>query len=169
MAAPRYEFVYDADTLMDWIQNKLDATWKKNQTNEKLRPSLRDALSGLSPRETDMMPLFFAVYSRDVEAHVMFHLNPITGEITVQFASETYGNKGGNPWWCLAKPSVDSATCNTIVTADAPYDISIMEYLQTHVVRNVARPHNAGRRKTRKNSKSRKRRNGARNGATQRR
>ena len=123
-----YKFLYGDESnitrIMQWIEHKIDATVAKN------RGVVSHALEGLNPRETDMHPAHFAIYSRDVEASVHFALDKATGEITVSFESEAYGKKGGNPWWCLAGPR----TCSKIATADSPYDISILEYIQHNIL-----------------------------------
>jgi hypothetical protein len=135
-----YKFLYGDEAnvtrIMDWIQHKVDATMANRGTQ------------GLNPREMDMRPGHFAIYSRDVEASVHFALNKTTGEITVSFMSEAYGTKGGNPWWCLAVPRAGSRTCSKITTADAPYDISILEYLQQNILVRTSPMRTTSRRKT---------------------
>jgi len=130
-----YTFLYggeaNIDRIMRWIGEKIDATVAKNRgVNSRAIHALED----LNLRDTDMYPDYFSLYSTDVEASVHFNLDKATGEITVSFDSEMFGTKGGNPWWCLAVPRPDSRTCSKIATADAPYNISILEYIQQNIL-----------------------------------
>ncbi len=88
---------------------------------------------GLNVSEFDMESNRFVIYSTGVDALVAFDLNQTTGTISVSF-SDSYGGKGGNPWWCLAVRRPESQTCTALATADAPYDISILEYIQQNLV-----------------------------------
>jgi hypothetical protein len=140
--------------LKKWIEDKIDATWRNNRRSSALSVRDREALEFLSAREMDLLPNQFVIYSTGVEASVYFNLNKATGKITVSFHSETFGSKGGNPWWCLATPRPDSSTCAKIATADAPYDISILEYLQQNVVVQTGPTRATSRRPTRRSSSS---------------
>ena len=146
--ANNYEFHYvnDGEDLMLWIQEKVDKIHKLNRG--KVGAQFK-ALEGLEPRETDMYPRQFAVYSRDVEASVYFRLNPSTGDISVLYRSESFGNKGGNPWWCIAETRPDSSVCGegpkkiSMLPAEDPHSPSIVEYLLANVRRRLPGAANA--------------------------
>ena len=113
--------------IQEWIESKIDATYRKNMDGRVSR------LEDMSISQVDMYPNRFVIYSTNVDASVTFDLNRMTGAISVSF-SDKYGGKGGSPWWCLAVTRSASRTCSTLATADAPYDISILEYLRQNVL-----------------------------------
>ena len=163
--ANNYEFHYehDGEDLMLWIQEKVDKIHKLNRGKV---GGKFEALEGLEPREVDMNPRQFAVYSRDVEASVHFRLNPTTGDIAVSYESESFGNKGGNPWWCIAETRPESSVCGegpkkiSMLPAEDPHSPSIVEYLEANIRRRLPGGANAapagGARKSRKQRKHRK-------------
>ena len=147
-----YEFHYeeDGEPLQTWIQEKVYATQRLNRT--KAQTGRLEAFGGLEPREVDMEPTLFSIYSRDVEASVYFRLNSSTGEIRVSYESEEFGNKGGNPWWCLAEPrNAESTVCGerpgkiSMLPRSDPHGLSILEHLQANVLRRIPGRGNAPR------------------------
>ena len=144
---PHYQFMYgdraNETRVQQWIVGKIDATYRKNSGRRVSRTAL-ERLHDLNVSEFDIFPNRFVIYSTGVDAMVAFDLNQATGAIRVSF-SDSYGGKGGNPWWCLAIHRPESRTCSALVPADAPYDISILEYIrqnilvQTGPVRGVSR------------------------------
>ena len=133
---PHYQFMYgdreNETRIQKWIVAKIDATYRKNRGSRVSRTAL-ERLQDLNVSEFDVEPNRFVIYSTGVDAMVAFDLTPTTGAIRVSF-SDSYGGKGGNPWWCLAVSRPESLTCAALVTADAPYDISILEYIQQNLV-----------------------------------
>lgn len=115
--------------IQQWIVGKIDATYRKNRGSRAALERLQD----LNISEFDIYPNRFVIYSTDVDASVAFNLNQATGHISVSF-SNSYGGKGGEPWWCLAVRRPESRTCSALVPADAPYDISILEYIQQNIL-----------------------------------
>ena len=166
MPASNYEFNYDGrdDALMMWIQEKLDKTYSLNKSKNSTH--LLKTFADLQPSEADMYPSRFSIYARDVQAFVHFNLNQATGEITVSYQGR--GEKGGNPWWCVAEPRTDSSVCGegprkiTLLPASDEHGPSIVEYLQSHILRRVP-----GRSRSRSNTSqragARKRRNTRKN------
>ena len=133
---PHYQFMYgnreNETRIQQWIVAKIDATYRKNRGGRVSRTAL-ERLQDLNVSEFDIFPNRFVIYSTGVDAYVAFHLNQTTGHISVSF-SDSYGGKAGEPWWCLAVDRPDSRTCTALVTADAPYDISILEYIRQNLV-----------------------------------
>jgi hypothetical protein len=133
---PHYQFMYgdreNETRIQQWIVAKIDATYRKNRGSRVSRTAL-ERLQDLNVSEFDVEPNRFVIYSTGVDAMVAFDLNQTTGAIRVSF-SDSYGGKGGNPWWCLAVSRPESRTCAALVTADAPYDLSILEYIQQNLV-----------------------------------
>ena len=136
---PHYQFMY-GDTanqtrIEKWIDDKISATVRKNiglPRTKEARTTL-ERMQDLHAREMLMKPDVFEIACREPAAAVGFNLNQTTGEITVEFFG--FGEKGGNPWWCLAKPQdADSKTCSPLAVADAPYNISILEYIQRNLL-----------------------------------
>jgi len=160
---PHYKFMYGGEDniykFQKWIDDKIDATWRNNRGSSKLRVRDKEALQFLSAREMDLEPDLIVIYSTGVEASVYFKLNQTTGEITVSFESETFSSHGGNPWWCLATPRVSSKTCAKIATADAPFDISILEYIRQNILVHTGPIRATSRRQTRRSSSTRRKSN----------
>jgi hypothetical protein len=131
---PRYQFMYGdrVNQIMEWIQNKVSNTYHKNM-RRRVSQTILGRLHDINISEVDTEPNRFVIYSTDVDAAVAFNLNQTTGNIRVEF-SDSYGGKGGNPWWCLAVRRPESRTCAALVTADAPYDISILEYVRQNLL-----------------------------------
>lgn len=133
---PHYQFMYgnreNEIRIQKWITAKIDATHRKNRGGRVSRTVL-ERLEDLNISDFDIYPNRFVIYSTDVDASVAFNLNPATGHISVSF-SDSYGGKAGEPWWCLAVDRPESRTCTALVTADAPYDISILEYIRRNLV-----------------------------------
>ena len=158
---PRYEFQYHEDgaPLQLWIQTKIDKLVRLNAGKVGAR---FENLELLEPRETDMLPTRFVVYSRDPEASARFTLNPATGDISVTYASEALGNRGGNPWWCIAESRQDSSVCGegaeriTMLPAGDAHSMSIKEYLDVQIKQEIHDPVpiTGGKRKSRKNRKA---------------
>jgi len=131
-----YQFMYgdsaNQTRIEKWIDDKISATVRKNIGRKEARTTL-ERMQDLHAREVLMKPDLFEIACRDPAASVGFNLNQTTGEITVEFFG--FGGKGGNPWWCLAKPQDhDSKTCSPLAVADAPYNISILEYIQRNLL-----------------------------------
>lgn len=168
---PHYQFMYgDRENeirIHNWIESKIHATIRRNMRSTTIDRTVFERLDDLNVSEFDMEPNRFVIYSTGVDALVAFDLNQTTGTISVSF-SDSYGGKGGNPWWCLAIRRPESRTCGKVATADAPYDISILEYIQQNLVVQTGpvramtrRPHPRSRsgsssnRSTRRRSKNR--------------
>jgi len=135
---PHYQFMYgdraNETRIQKWIVAKIYATIRKNTGwSSKISRTDLERLQDLNISEFDIYPNRFVIYSTGVDAMVAFDLNQTTGHIGVTF-SDSYGGKGGNPWWCLAIQRPESRTCSKIATADAPYDISILEYIQQNIL-----------------------------------
>jgi hypothetical protein len=135
---PHYQFMYgdreNETRIQKWIVAKIDATIRKNTGwSSKISRTALERLQDLNISEFDIYPNRFVIYSTGVDAMVAFDLNQTTGTISVSF-SDSYGGKGGNPWWCLAIQRPESRTCSKIATADAPYDISILEYIRDNIL-----------------------------------
>ena len=133
-----YKFMYgdraNQTRIQEWIVAKISATVRKNTGwSTRISRTALERLEGINISEIDFSPNRFVIYSTDVNASVAFHLNQTTGNISVSF-SDSYRGKGGSPWWCLATHRPASRTCASIATADAPYDISILEYLRQNVL-----------------------------------
>jgi len=137
---PHYQFMYgdsaNQTRIQKWIDNKISATVSKNigrvPRTKEARTTL-ERMQDLHSREMLMKPDVFEIACREPAAAVGFNLNQTTGEITVEFFG--FGEKGGNPWWCLAKPQdADSKTCSPLALADAPYNITILEYIQRNLL-----------------------------------
>jgi len=139
---PRFEFQYpgEGDELLLWIQEKIQKIYMLNRTKKGHKFQI---LQDLEVRENDMLPTEFNAYCRDIEASVHFKLNPATGVISVSYYSESFGNKGGNPWWCIAESRPDSSVCGTgptkitMLPADDEHAMSIKEYLDAHIKREI--------------------------------
>jgi len=139
---PRFEFQYpgEGDELLMWIQAKIDKIYWLNRGK---KGGKFENLQDLEVRENDMFPTEFNAYSRSPEASVYFALDPVTGAISVSYYSESFGNKGGNPWWCIAESRPESSVCGTgptkitMLPADDEHAMSIKEYLETHIKREV--------------------------------
>lgn len=163
---PHYKFMYgDKENeirLYNWINAKISATVRKNRGSNIIDRTAIERLEDLNVSEFDTEPDRFVIYSTGVDAMVAFDLNQSTGTISVSF-SDSYGGKGGNPWWCLAIRRPESRTCSKIATADAPYDISILEYIRDNILVQTGptrRPRSrsgsrSGSRSTRRRSKNR--------------
>jgi hypothetical protein len=157
-----YEFHYanDGYDLLEWIHTKIQKIYSVNRTKV---GSKFKALEGLEAREFDLHPRQIGLYSRDVEASVYFRLDQTTGDIKVFYVSESYGKKGGNPWWCIAESRPDSSVCGegsnkiSMLPADDPHSPSIVEYLLANVRRRIPGAANVapagGARKSRKQRK----------------
>jgi hypothetical protein len=147
-----YEFHYreDGEPLIVWIQEKIDKTTNLNLAKRRI-PAV-ERFQGLEAREFDLEPNVCRLYCRDPNAAVYFKLNQTTGEIRTVYDSEEYGNKGGNPWWCIAESrNTESTTCGegpqklTLLPASDPHGMSIVEYLQANVLRRIPGRGNAPR------------------------
>ena len=119
--------------IQEWIVAKIDATYRKNRTSTRVSRVALERLEDVNVSEFDILPNRFVIYSTGVDASVAFDLNQTTGAIRVSF-SDSYGGKGGSPWWCMAIDRPASRTCTALATADAPYDISILEYVRQNLL-----------------------------------
>jgi hypothetical protein len=148
--------------IQKWIVAKIDATIRKNTGwSSKISRTALERLQDLNISEFDIYPNRFVIYSTDVDAAVAFNLNQTTGAIHVTF-SDSYGGKAGEPWWCLAINRPGSRACTATATADAPYDISILDYVRQNLLVQTGPVRAMTRRVTMRRSSSR---SGSRSGS----